>query len=144
MTADPDAHAKPKSVMRERGFVKKHCYPDGAVLWRRGTHALCLQRKCTPGLHRSSGLQRTQAIRMTKVEVNFPAPMCCTSALELRSRSYCTRSSSTVPFSILTLFFAEVISEPCDVFCAVCSVTSGMPMTPWVLPVIGGRAPVCG
>lgn len=51
-----------------------------------------------------------------EVAVNFPTTISRTPALELRSRSYFTRSSINVPFSILTLFFSEVISDPCAVF----------------------------
>ena len=46
-----------------------------------------------------------------------------------------------VPLSSLTLFFSEVITDPCAVFCAFGSnVRFGIPITPWVLALIGGRA----
>ena len=58
---------KSKTVVRPNSCVQhtSRCHPDGAVFWRRRTHATRWQRLHRRGLHRSSGLQKAQAIRMT-------------------------------------------------------------------------------
>ena len=45
-----------------------------------------------------------------------------------------------MPLSSLTLFFSELNSDPCVAFCTFASnFKSGIPITPWVLALIGGR-----
>jgi len=49
-------------------------------------------------------------------------------------------SSSIVPLSTFTLFFSELNTEPCGAVFAGSSFRFEIPTTPWVLPVICGRA----
>jgi hypothetical protein len=64
--------SEPQSSANDRNHNPHSCvYPDTIVILMApsfgagGPMPLCLQRPCRPGVHRSSGLQRAQAIRMT-------------------------------------------------------------------------------
>ena len=54
-----------------------------------------------------------------------------------------TFNSSIVPLSTFTLFFSELNTDPCAAFAPGSSFRSEIPTTPCVLPVMGGRAPLC-
>src|SRR5580700_3343493 len=68
----------------------------------------------------------------------------CGRALSLLSATShgLTRRSMSVPLSSLTLPFSELMTDPRAAFCAFASssFSSGIPITPCVLPLMGGRA----